>query len=153
MAVTPPRIVSMSAASCYDPDAITAVSSRRTSFKVNDRLRPSEVISDKDAENSAEGCDDGTLHAAAGSTNIPRTHAEPPTGADSPGYFRMALMRDNILLSERIFVFVAILVLATVQSMDNFMRVLYQVSSPVHTLAPHLTRNSTRLQNITDGAG
>ncbi|KAK7180298.1 siderophore iron transporter 1 [Paraphaeosphaeria sporulosa] len=124
--IMPARVLSMNAAGGYDPDAITVVGSRPGSYKSSEPLSPSASQTDKAVDNAAAYCDTGTSVAAAESQDIPREHAEPPTGADSPGYLRIAIMRKNILSSEKIFVLVSILLLATVQSLDNFMRVLYQ---------------------------
>ncbi|KAF2445044.1 MFS general substrate transporter [Karstenula rhodostoma CBS 690.94] len=124
--VTPARVLSMNAADRYDPDAITVVGSRRGSCKFNKPPEANAKPMDKDVDNAAERYDGGTSVAAAESQDIPREYAEPPTGAESPGYARMTIMRTHILPSEKTYLFVSILMLATCQSLDNFLRVLYQ---------------------------
>lgn len=128
--VTRARVLSMGADDRYDPDAITEVGSRRGSYQSSEPLEePTARTTDKDVDNAAERCDGRTSDAAAESQDIPRQHAQPPTGPDSPGYIRMAITRTHILPLEKIFVLVSILVLASCQSLDNFMRVLWQVSN------------------------
>jgi SIT family siderophore-iron:H+ symporter-like MFS transporter len=117
----------MSAADRYDPDAITVAESWRVSYK-SDELLNTKAAS-KDKESAAECCDSNASVAAVESHVVPREHAEPPTGADSPGYMRTAIMRAHILPSEKLIVFASILALATWHSLDNFLRVLYQVSN------------------------
>ncbi|KAJ4350237.1 ferrioxamine B transporter [Didymosphaeria variabile] len=114
----------MSAADQYDPDAITVSESWRVSSKSSEPLQGD--VNPKDKEGAAELGRRDTSVASGESPNISRTHAEPPTGADSPGYMRMKILRAHILPSERILIFVLIMVLATAHSLDNFLRVLYQ---------------------------
>ncbi|KAL5427362.1 hypothetical protein PMIN04_001376 [Paraphaeosphaeria minitans] len=126
-AITPAHLLPMNTADSYDPDAITMVDPKRGSFRSSEPLEPGARPTDKDdVDNAAEYCDGRSSLAGAESQDIPQKHAEPPTGADSPGYLRMAITRKSIRSSEKTFVLVCILVLATLQSLDNFMRVLYQ---------------------------
>jgi SIT family siderophore-iron:H+ symporter-like MFS transporter len=121
----------MSAADHYDPDAITRAESWRASYKSDELLDVNKAFKDK--ESVAECCDSNASVAAVESQLIFRKHAEPPTGADSPGYRRTAIMKTQILTSEKLIIFVSILVLATWHSLDNFLRALYQVSNLGHS--------------------
>ncbi|KAL1609919.1 ferrioxamine B transporter [Paraconiothyrium brasiliense] len=114
----------MSAADQYDPDAITVNESWRASHKSSEPIHGIE--NSKEKEDAAEYGHRGASVAPGEPPDIPRKHAEPPTGADSPGYMRMKMLRANILPSEKILIFVFIMVLATAHSLDNFLRVLYQ---------------------------
>lgn len=51
----------------------------------------------------------------------------PPTGVDSPGFERSRVLASSIRRTEKIIIFVALMILAIAHSLDNFLRVLYQV--------------------------
>lgn len=127
------RVLSTNVYDRCDSDAINVNKSWRVS------LASTELLQDKSGSEvlgkSAEQNYDASV-VPGESQSLPQYRTEPPTGTNSPGYARIQTLRDHILPSEKTLLFAGILLLATAHSIDNFLRVLYQVTSP-HSLPIH----------------